>query len=554
MSQPPSTGTPPREQVLLVAMQQPEYDLMNLSKLLASRGLSPLDQHPSGDPENPRWTFRTLDGKSQIQLQMFGELGVYRLMLLGAEAITVAQMIPQMLPVLSPNLLAQRVQTARAPEERQVLLALLLLCFPSASIAMTQLGPLLQQGDPEVTLGVIMGLRLMESAEAAEFLDQIVQQSPPESPVALAAADAYAALVALGVVKPKLDPTQALQEIEDTLDAKPDDALKRLQELSDAGFSSALASLLRARALAKLARWDEVNASLTPALSAPDTRARALLLRARLLERQGDPHGALAEVSAALRLPDAPPEAAALESRLSLLLDASQQSPTQQLSQLDLAVSSSPDDPELRLQRAPLLLLLSRPDDALADVKVALKRLPDDPRAAVLEVEANLQRGALLSALQRPTPAPASLPPSMRLQASLQRGRIYLALDDMDRASRAFAETLNRDAAPEAALGQALALDLLGANPALAQRLYARALDALPAADLLSSLRPTLYAAPPHAPAALSGIPLCDRPASRIGVDTIDPLFKYCLDCGTAALNRRTQCKACGSKTFLEAR
>jgi tetratricopeptide (TPR) repeat protein len=539
--------------VLLVAMQQPEYDLMNLSKVLGSRGLSPIDQHPTGDPDNPRWTFRTLDGKSQVVLQMFGELGVYRLTLQGAEALTALQMLPQLMPVLSPNLLGQRVQMARSAEERQVLLALLLLCFPTASMAMEQLAPLLGQADPEVSLGLVMGLRLMETADAATHLDQIARTAPPGSPLAASAADAYQALVERGVVKPKLDPAKELEAVEALVEPKPDEALKRLDALAEDGFTSPRAGLLRARALAKLDRWDEVSQPLAPALTDPNTRAAALTLRARLLERQGDLQGALSEVSAALRLPHAPPEAATLEARLTLQLEGAQHSPSQQLAQLDAALAVTPDDPELLIQRASLLLQLDRPADALSDLKAALKALPDDPRAHTLEVEAHLRRGAFLSALQRPTPPLASLPPGMRRDAALRRGRVYLALDDPERAARAFAEALNSDGLPEAALGQALALDTLGSNPPLAQRLYARALEGADLAALLAALRPTLYAQPPHAPAALGALPLSERPAARIGVDKIDPLFKHCLDCGAAALNRRTQCKACGSKTFLEA-
>lgn len=555
MSQPTPAGhrpssPPPREQVLLVAMQNPEYDLLNLSKVFGNRGLSPLDQHPSGDPENPRWTFRTLDGKSQILLQMFGELGVYRLTLQGPEALALLQAIPSMMPILAPNLLAQRIQMARTPEERQMILALLVLSFASADVAMSQLGPLLQQGDPDLLSGLIMGLRLMESAEAAEHLSYISKALPPGSPIADAAADAYNHLVALGVAKPKLDPETVLAQVEPLIEINPPGALEKLDALAETGFSSPRAALLRARALVALDRWDESAPFVSQALQDPACRPTALFLQARLAERHGDLAAARASVRESLKLAPTDEAARAFDARLTLQLDASHQSPEQQRQHLDAAISQNPDDPELRLQRAALLLQLGLPADALRDVQAARAHAkPDDARLDLYEVEAHLRRGAYLSALQKHITNLALLPPSLRRQAALQRGRIYLALDDAERAARAFAETLNRDAYPEAALGQALAIELQ--NPAFAQKLYARALDASPPAALLASLQPILYAARPLCP--IHGLPLSARPASRIGADIIDPMFKYCLDCGTAALNRRTSCKNCGSKTFLSA-
>jgi len=112
-------------------------------------------------------------------------------------------------------------------------------------------------------------------------------------------------------------------------------------------------------------------------------------------------------------------------------------SPNKELRALDERVEATPTDAELRLRRAELRVRMGHPRDALADLRVAARLLPDSPRVT-------LQRAQALAALGRDQAAERELdgliatgPPlaaafTERARLRHADGRLDLARADLD--------------------------------------------------------------------------------------------------------------------------
>lgn len=549
-------STPPvSEQTLLVAIQHPERDLMTLGQAFNAHGLTPIsdDSNIGGQDRPPSWLFRSLDGSAQAHLKLFMELGVYRLVLRGVDLQAMLQMLSRSVPLFTPPMLAQRVSTAQSEEEQQTLITLLVLCFNSANEAVTQLSSLFDQGSASTIIGLINGLTLLETVQAAEHLQQIAARFEG-TPIGDAASEGFDRLVELGVIKPPLDPEVVLAEVQALLSARDAEkaavALEQLDELED--LEDLRVPLYRGQAFYLLGRLEDAIEILTLIVDDSAVHLDASISLARCYERLGDLERALSAVSDVLELAPDDDDAQKLHARLLLILKGTDGSPQERLAQLDDAVTANPADADLLIQRAATLIDLERHDDALADLANAQALGGRDARIEVYQFEAHLGRGAYLSALRGVLKDLSTLPAQYHRRAELQRGRAYLALGEPERAAASFADVYRRSSLNEALLGRGLALEQAGQGER-ADELYQRALEGHDHASLLAELKPIVYAPCPRWVAAgAEPLSVADAPAQQIGLDSIDPFFKYCLSCGATALRRRTSCKECGSKDFLK--
>lgn len=540
--------TAPTPRVLLLAVQRPELELSRIQQVLHSQGYQPQPM-PDGGEQRPAWLFTTADGRDEVRLYLILELGVLRFLATGPQAESLTTLFRQALPSLDPQLLTDRLASTSHPLEQRVFVTMLILTHATAAEAMDALGQeLMDRGPDEVREGVVQGLALLESPDAMRHL-RAIQKAHADTALADLAGRALQALASLGLEDE--DPEHLLEQAENTLDDNPEEALELLERAELAGLKAPRLHLVRARALRHLERFEEAVQSASRATSHRALIGDAALEQARAFEALGRSEDAAA---AAQRAVDAGIEAAsAILARLRLN-QAPAADASGRLAQLSEAIDQYPNDAQLREQRAPLLIEAQRYTDALSDLEVVLAAQPDHPRALVYQAEALLGAKHLLKALKTASALDFEAAPKLLRHALTLKPRVYFALDQHERARTTLASHERRyPDFPELRFARALALEALDRTDE-AQALYTEVLEEAPAQELVGRIQPVLYNAP-EAWNALSDTPISatPRPDRVSGADTLDSFFKTCLSCGTMALARRSTCKQCSGRDFLEA-
>ncbi len=545
----PSATPTPETRILLIASQQPQQELGLLAQLLGSQGYTPQQPDPKSK-QSRAVVFSTADDQANAVLRLYPDLGVLRLALRGGNAEELAQAIASYLPVVPFDTIMTQIEKGRTRAEQRIFAILLILSFPSASPAMQAIGQqMLAAGPDEIRQGIIQGLAFLESPDVGPELEKIAQDFAGQATAELAE-KAMEQLVERGLIVES--PASVTKRAADLVLSHPDQALALLDGLDPAQPPPPQAILVRGQALRALGHFAQAIAALQQPPPG-EWAARCLLERALAHEQSGDITAAAEDIGDARALA---PGVEAIENafaRIALAAEQGGDSPDQRLAKLDAAILAQPEDGALRLQRATAYLAAARCADAQADLAVAAKHAATDPRLPTLQAEAHLGAGHLGAALYAASLAAKTFAPQQERQALLLRSRVFFALDEARRALAAARDVVNKHPEwAEAWLAVGLALEGLGEEER-AQSAYEQALQREAASAAVGRLQPRLYRATPlWTRCSGDTLPQQPAPARKSGAEAVDPLFKRCLDCGTLTIQRRTSCKSCSSRDFLE--
>lgn len=543
-------GSGPR--VLLIIAQRPEQELNALLQVLGSQGIG-IDQ-AAAQQRGTSWPLRTSDGGDAGRVTLYPELGIFRVLLSGPRAASAEQLVANYLPVMQPEAILAQAEAARSAMEQQVFGVMAVLAFVDAHTAMTQAGnALMASGNEGLQQGVVQGLLLLESPDAQGYLEKIARDHQGK-PIGELANRGLAMLAEQGLAAET--PETLITRAREAFDkGEYEAAIELVGPLLDSPAAPTEALLIAARALRALGRHEDLL-QFVPRPAAGPGAAEVMTERALSLERLGQLDEASQELRAALELePDLAPAKAARQ-RIELVRDSASQTAEQKLARLDAAIENNPDDGALYLQRAGVRMQTGHAAEALADLADAEKHGIEDTAALeTLRAEAALAARHYADALRAATRA-AAHPEALPDKVSLLRGRAYLALDEPERAAQAFAVARREEPtlAAEATLGRGLALELVGRTDD-ARACYKEALaDGAHGPDeMLARLKPVVYKPVIAWSEVAGGHNLAPQqpPASKVGEQTIDPLFKVCIECGSPALARRTSCRDCGGRDFV---
>ncbi len=194
---------------------------------------------------------------------------------------------------------------------------------------------------------------------------------------------------------------------------RSDEALKSVDRALALSPDNLFALILRSQILADLNRVDEAIEAATMALKAHPDQAFGWYQRAFLWHRyKSEPAKALADYNAAI---SADPGRAMPYSLRAELAD----TPQAALLDLNKAVALDPKDVQFRLDRADVLIELSRVSEAMADYNEALRLEPDNVDAVVGRVYAAGRLGDLKGALKLAEAGRSRLPNVPAIQMAL---------------------------------------------------------------------------------------------------------------------------------------
>lgn len=544
------SSTPQPPSVMLIASQIPQQELGLIAQLLQSQGYTRKTTEPKGAPE---LIFTTDDGNNTVTIKFYQDIGALRLELIGDTSLRIGAALGQYLESLSAERIGEFFEKSTSDMERRIYAILCVLTYPDAKTAMRHMRKSYIDDASDATReGVIQGLAFLETKDVGEQLE-ILERDFKETNLAKLCRKAIDGLSERGVIRESI--ASFIQKIQKIIDENPKLALENIEKYLSQGEEPKLRAL-HAKALHSLGRNDEALNLLTSIdISDPDA-SDAFCQRALLRETQGFPQNALQDAQSALVVDPQNKIAQEIFNRLRLTLSQNHASNDDKRTQLDKLLQTTPDDPNLRIQRAQCYCDMGNDSDdnaqkAIDDLKHAQKFAPNDPRLPLLLAKAYRAKRYLGSALEQATIAQKIHAPSQNLDAWLIKPLILLAIDDPSAALNAIHEIpTDVRILPAVALCTAIIDERLGRNEE-AETLYTPLKNDL--AALFNALSPTLYDDLPILRRAMSvdTLPLSPRPKTPLDLEPTDPLFKRCKSCGALTIKRRTQCRECGSTEFF---
>ena len=533
--------------VLLIASQIPQQELGLIAQLLQSQGF----RQPSAAErsKNPGvLTFSTPDKANSVTLKFYQEIGALRLELNGDLASRIGDALGQYMEVLAPDKIDEFFAETQSDMERRIYAILLVLCYPNATTAMDALREkYFVKGNEATREGIVQGLAFLETPDVGRALEEI-EIASKGTELATLARRAIDGLAERGTIRESVASFRA--KIEAMIEDNPKAALELIEKYEEGGAAPEIRAL-HANALRLLGRMEDAMDLLEPIEDGDPDAADAYCQRALIREASGFAAQAMHDVQSALVIDPHHALAAEIFRRLRLALEHASASAEDRLAQYDRAVEATPDDANLRCQRAECYLELGRPADAIADLEVAAKSAPNDTRLPILMAEGYLAMRHLGAALDQATKARKNHAPAQRIDAWLLKIRVYMAMDLPTKALGAVHDVPAelRDA-PEIAMCSAIVYESNGMQ-ADAAALYSLCGHA--AREIFDRLRLRLYHDLPLLRAAIGAdaLELHEPPKTPLDLEEADPFFKRCDACGALTMKRRTYCRECSNGTFF---
>lgn len=534
-----------KSSVLLIASQMPQQELGLIAQLLQSQGFA--RKQPASPQSAPSLTFADASGANTAVLKFYQDIGALRLELAGDVSLKIGAALGQYMEPLTADRLGECYQNSNSDMDRRICAILLVLTFPDASSAMNALRKTyFDEANGATREGIVQGLAFLETPDAGEQLE-ILERDFKDTPIAKLCRKAIDGLSDRGVIRESI--TSFKQKIAAIVEQNPKSALESLEKYDPHGQVAELRAL-RAKALRLLGRNAEA-ADLLAQISAGDPDAAdAWCERALAREAQGFAADALGDAQSALSADPQNALARDICNRLSLALGDNNAAPGDRRAKLDALIGQSPDDPNLRIQRAELLLETA-PETAADDLKIAQKFAPNDPRLPLLLAKAWYAMRRLGAALEQATIALKTHTPAQETDALFMKPRVCIAIGDPQSALNAIRD-IPQDQRENTAVVfcTAIIFEMLG-RTAEAEAFYKTHADKI--RKLFDIVRPRLYADLPLLRAALGADRLAiePKPASPLDLEPVDPLFKRCKSCGALTIKRRTQCRECACAEFF---
>lgn len=536
--------------ITLVPSQMPQQDIGMIAQVLMGQGFV---QQPASERkrESPAIVFYTEDKTNVVTMKFYQDIGTLRVETRGELSDKIALALGQYMEALSVDKISELFNASQSDMERRIYAILLVLAFHDASEAMLALhDTYITHGNDATREGIIQGLAFLETPDVGQALEAIEAEFKGQ-PVADLCRKGIDALSARGLIRESLG--SFLAKIRTLIDANAKDALERIDKYCDNNPDAPALRALKARALTELGRTDEA-AQLLAQIDVSDPDApEAFCERAKLREASHFIDQAYRDIQCAMACDPQNEEAQLVFRRLSMLANQKESSDEEKLADYTHALEANPEDANLLCQRADCLLRLGEFDKARGDALHARKLTPNDPRLPLILGKAYLGMGWLGSALEQASLAQKTFVPTQRLEASLLKVRVFMAINRLEQARHALRELASElHDEPAVKLYAALIEELLG-NDDSARAGYAElspgSLD-----DALRSEPPVLYQDAPILRSFVKDAVPAVRDALKATLDQepADPYFKRCDSCGALTMARRTYCKECSGSTFFE--
>ncbi len=534
-----------KSSVMLIASQMPQQELGLIAQLLQSQGFS--RRQPSSPQSAPALTFADAGGANVAVLKFYQDIGALRLELSGDVSLKIGAALGQYMEPLTADRLAECYQNSNADMDRRICAILLVLTFPDAASAMNALRKTyFDEANDAAREGIVQGLAFLETPDAGAQLE-ILERDFKDTPIAKLCRKAIDGLSDRGIIRESI--TSFKQKIAGIVEQNPKSALDSVEKYDPQGQVAELRAL-RAKALRLLGRNAEA-ADLLAQISAGDPDAAdAWCERALAREAQGFAEGALSDAQSALSADPQNALAQDICNRLGLAIGDGNAEDGDRRAKLDALIRQSPDDPNLRIQRAELLLETT-PEAAADDLKIAQKYAPNDPRLPLLLSKAWYAMRRLGAALEQAAIALKTHTPTQETDALLMKPRVCIAIGDPQSALNAIRDIPQEQREnPAIVFCTAIIFEMLGRSDE-AEAFYKTHADKI--RNLFDIVRPRLYADLPLLRAALGADRLAvePKPASPLDLEPVDPLFKRCKSCGALTIKRRTQCRECACSEFF---
>ncbi len=535
--------------ITLIPSQMPQQDLGMIAQVLMGQGFV---QQPASERkrESPAIVFYTEDKSNIVTMKFYQDIGTLRVETRGAAADKIAVAMGQYMEAMTVASLTDLFDASQSDMERRVYAILLVLAYPSALDALAALHEkYIKNGSEATREGIVQGFAFLETPDVGDALESIEAEFTGQ-PIAVLCRKGIDALSARGLIKESL--ASFMNKIRGMVDDKAAEAVTMIDKYCENNPDAPALRALKARALIVLGKSDEASALLAQIdLSDPDA-AEAFVERAKLREAGRFVEYALRDIQCALALEPENEEAAVICRRLSMLATQKESSDEEKLAEYTKALEENAEDANLLCQRAECLLHLGEFEKARADAIHARKLSANDPRLPLILGEAYLGMRWLGSALEQATTAQRVFAASQRVEASLLKVRVFMAINRIDAARHAL-----RELAPEIQLESAVRLyagileELLG-NANEARAIYAE-LTADEMSAVLRTQTPCLYVnLPVLREFASADVPaISEQPAVELDKEPMDPYFKRCDACGALTMARRTLCKECSNATFF---
>ncbi len=532
--------------VLLIASQIPQQELGLVAHVLQSQGFrqTPASERPKGSVV---LCFETPDKENTVAIKFYQEIGAMRLELTGDISKKIGVALGQYMEPLTPEKLGEFYDMSQSDMERRIYAILLVLAYPDATSAMSELRDKYFTSANDATReGIVHGLEFIETPDAGAALEQIERVCKGQE-LANMARHAIDSLSERGLIR---ESTSSFKDkVEAMIYEHPAEALDLIEKYEEGGAAPEIRAL-HARALRLVGRMDDADKLLIDISPSDPDAVEALCERAIIREAAGCVRQACYDATCAIAIDPSCELAIKIEKRLSLVLDHASASNEERLEQFTQALETSPDDPSLRCQRAECYLAMKRPDAAIDDLLVAQKAAPNDQRIPLLLCESYLAIGHFGCALDQATKAQKNHTAAQELEAWLLKPRVFVAMNLPQKALDAIhAIPLELRDDPQVVMCLGIVEELLG-NSEKARECYTRVSDGY--GKILNALNLFIYQElPVFKEVSGIGIIVRDAPKSPLGTEPVDPFFKRCDACGALTMKRRTYCRECSNASFF---
>ena len=236
--------------VLLIASQIPQQELGLVAHVLQSQGFrqTPASERPKGSVV---LCFETPDKENTVAIKFYQEIGARRLELTGDISKKIGVALGQYMEPLTPEKLGEFYDMSQSDMERRIYAILLVLAYPDATSAMSELRDKYFASANDATReGIVHGLEFIETPDAGAALEQIERVCKGQE-LATMARHAIDSLSERGLIR---ESTSSFKDkVEAMIYEHPADALDLIEKYEEGGAAPEIRAL-HARALRLVGR------------------------------------------------------------------------------------------------------------------------------------------------------------------------------------------------------------------------------------------------------------------------------------------------------------